>query len=142
MTIYPLEDVFVTEGVPRYTFVEPPNYEDILIDVRKPGKPVIIEGQSGTGKTTAVKRIIQQVGLHGAKYLRAREPLEVEQIEQLVLNRPPDLFVIDDFHRLSDDLKAALANIAKVAAEQDASIEPTLPKIVIIGINQVGSDLI
>jgi Cdc6-like AAA superfamily ATPase len=61
MAIYKLEDVFVTEGVPQYTFVEPPNYVDILIDVRKLGKPVIIEGQSGTGKTTAIKRIIQQV---------------------------------------------------------------------------------
>lgn len=59
MKKYNVEDVFVTEGVPEFTFVEPPNYHDILIDVRKAGKPVIIEGQSGTGKTTAVKRILR-----------------------------------------------------------------------------------
>ena len=52
-----LEDVFVTEGVPTKTFVRPPNYNEILVDVRRPGKPVVIEGQSGTGKTTAVKKI-------------------------------------------------------------------------------------
>jgi hypothetical protein len=142
MTTYRLEDVFVTEGVPRYTFVEPPNYVDILLDVRKPGKPVIIEGQSGTGKTTALKRIIQQVGPRDATYLSARQPSDVERIEQLVLTRPPGLFVIDDFHRLSETLREHLANIAKVAAEQDASSSFVLPKLVIIGINQVGSDLI
>ena len=142
MTIYRLEDVFVTEGVPRYTFVEPPNYVDILLDVRKPGKPVIIEGQSGTGKTTALKRIVQQVGPQDAIYLSARQPIDIERIEQLVLTRPPGLFVIDDFHRLSEDLRERLANIAKVAAEQDAGSSSTLPKLVIIGINQVGSDLI
>jgi ABC-type bacteriocin/lantibiotic exporter with double-glycine peptidase domain len=54
-----LEEVFVTEGVPEFTFVPPPNYNDILLDVRRPGKPVIIEGQSGTGKTTSIKKILQ-----------------------------------------------------------------------------------
>ena len=103
---------------------------------------MIIEGQSGTGKTTAVKRIIQQVGFQHARYLSARQPAEVEQIEQLVLNRSSGLFVIDDFHRLSENLREHLANIAKVAAEQDANSSSTLPKLVIIGINQVGSDLI
>jgi hypothetical protein len=142
MTTYRLEDVFVTEGVPRYTFVEPPNYVDILLDVRKQGKPVIIEGQSGTGKTTALKRIIQQVGPEDATYLSARQPEDIQRIEQLVLDRSPGLFVIDDFHRLSEDLRERLANIAKVAAEQDADATSTFPKLVIIGINQVGSDLI
>lgn len=51
-----LEDVFVTEGVPQYTFVKPPNYNEILVDIRKTGKPVIIEGQSGTGKTSTARK--------------------------------------------------------------------------------------
>lgn len=51
-----VEDVFVTEGVPNETFVKPPNYNEILVDIRRPGKPVVIEGQSGTGKTTTVKK--------------------------------------------------------------------------------------
>jgi hypothetical protein len=135
-----LEDVFVTEGVPEYTFVRPPNYVDILLDVRKAGKPVIIEGQSGTGKTTSIKRIIQEVGWDTAAYLSARQSADIEQIEQIALERPAGVFVIDDFHRLSATLREQLADIAKLAAEQgDGS---GLPKIVIIGINQVGSDLI
>lgn len=55
-----LEEVFVTEGIPEFTFVKPPNYNEILLDIRRKGKPVIIEGQSGTGKTTTAKKIINQ----------------------------------------------------------------------------------
>jgi hypothetical protein len=43
-----VEEVFVTEGVPQFTFVTPPNFNEILLDVRRLGKPVVIEGQSGT----------------------------------------------------------------------------------------------
>lgn len=28
-----LEDVFVTEGVPEFTFVKPPNYTALLVDL-------------------------------------------------------------------------------------------------------------
>ncbi|MCL5978709.1 MAG: hypothetical protein M1147_11475 [Nitrospirae bacterium] len=42
---YPVEEVFVTEGVPEYTFVKPSNYNEVLVDIRRAGKPVIIEGQ-------------------------------------------------------------------------------------------------
>ena len=55
-----VEEVFVTEGVPAYTFVPPPNFNDIFLDIRHPGKPVLIEGQSGTGKTTCVKKILER----------------------------------------------------------------------------------
>ena len=53
-----VEVVLVTEGLPKFTFVKPPNYNRILLDICGPGKPVILEGQSGAGKTTCVKRII------------------------------------------------------------------------------------
>ena len=140
MTTLNVEDVFVTEGVPEFTFVEPPNYNDILIDVRKAGKPVVIEGQSGTGKTTAIKRILRQIGTEKVVYLSARKPEEVERIADLALNRTPGAYVIDDFHRLSDEMREHLAHIAKLAAEQGHDSQ--LPKLIIIGINQVGSDLI
>jgi hypothetical protein len=32
-----LEEVFVTEGVPEFTFVAPPNFNEILLDIRRPG---------------------------------------------------------------------------------------------------------
>lgn len=52
---YLVEKVFVTEGIPQFTFIKPPNYNEILLDIRRKGKPVIIEGQSGTGKTCDLK---------------------------------------------------------------------------------------
>ena len=48
LPILDLEEVFRTEGVPEFTFVAPPNYAEILLDVRRVGKPVVLEGQSGT----------------------------------------------------------------------------------------------
>ncbi|MCW3102784.1 MAG: hypothetical protein JWO09_1224 [Bacteroidetes bacterium] len=141
MTIKNLEDVFVTEGVPLYTFVKPPNYNDILLDIRKIGKPVIIEGQSGTGKTTTVKKVLEQLAERiQINYLSARKAIDVEQIVKIASTSMSGFFVIDDFHRLSSELQENLANIAKVAAEEGN--ETQLPKLIFIGINQIGSELI
>ena len=135
-----LEDVFVTEGIPQYTFVKPPNYNEILLDIRRKGKPVIIEGQSGTGKTTTAKRIINQLSSDiEINYLTARQTKDVEEIIRVAKDSPSGYFIIDDFHRLSSDLQESLANIAKTAAETQ---DEGLPKLIIIGINQVGSSLI
>jgi hypothetical protein len=136
-----LEEVFVTEGVPQETFVEPPNYGAILVDIRHPGKPVIVEGQSGTGKTTTIRKIVERLGLGLIpNYLSARKPVDVHRIAQLAESPQNGLFIIDDFHRLAEQEQTRLAEIAKVAAEE-ASSQP-LPKLVLIGINQLGSSLI
>lgn len=136
-----LEDIFVTEGVPLYTFVKPPNYNEILLDIRKPGKPVIIEGQSGTGKTTAVKKILEQLSVNiEIKYLSARKSADMESIIKIASEIPKGHFVIDDFHRLSTELQEKIADVAKIAAEEG---EGTIyPKLIIIGINQIGAELI
>lgn len=136
-----LEEVFVTEGVPEYTFVQPPNYSEILLDIRRSGKPVILEGQSGTGKTTCVRRILERIAdQFETHYLMARDATHVSRIEEMVREKSRGRFVIDDFHRLSADLQTAIANLAKTAAE--AADGTHLPKLVIIGINEVGSGLI
>lgn len=136
-----VEEVFVTEGVPEFTFVRPPNYNRIFVDVRSLGKPVILEGQSGTGKTTAIRHILADLAdAHPTEYLTARNPVDVSRIEAIARERLFGRFVIDDFHRLAAALQAALADIAKMAAE---SVQPEgVTKLIIIGINQVGSGLI
>lgn len=137
-----VEEVFVTEGVPQFTFVAPPNFPEILLDIRRPGKPVIIEGQSGTGKTTCVRKILERLGTGAtATYLTARDATHVSAITRLAQAPTTGTFVVDDFHRLAEDIQAALADIAKVAAER-AGEGANLPKLVLIGINQIGSDLI
>ncbi len=137
-----VEDVFVTEGVPQYTFIPPSNFNEILLDVRRAGKPVIIEGQSGTGKTTCVKKIIEKLSnsmvVH---YLTARRTEDVTQISGLLAAPRAGIYVIDDFHRLASELQTGLANVAKTAAEQADALDD-LPKLVLIGINEVGSALI
>ncbi len=111
-----VEEVFVTEGLPKVTFVKPPNFNEILLDVRHPGKPVIVEGQSGTGKTTCVRKILEQLGGAAPEYLTARFPIDIHRIEEIVRTSLSGRFVIDDFHRLATETQAELANVAKFAA--------------------------
>ncbi len=141
MKKYVVEEVFVTEGVPQYTFVKPPNYNEVLVDMRRPGKPVIIEGQSGSGKTCTARKILEQITERmDYKYLSARTDLDIEKIIRITNERPQGTFIIDDFHRLSPEIQEKLANIAKIAAEQGEQTD--LPKLVLIGINHVGASLI
>jgi hypothetical protein len=135
-----LEEVFRTEGLPEFTFVPPPNYNEILLDVRHSHKPVVLEGQSGTGKTSCVRHILAELG--GAKkpeYLTSRDPFHVRTIEKVVTDQLPGSYVIDDFHRLPIDLQERIADVAKLSADLQ---RPNLPKLIIIGINQVGTQLI
>ncbi|HZL16108.1 MAG TPA: TIR domain-containing protein [Polyangia bacterium] len=134
-----VEEVFVTEGLPQFTFVKPPNYNEILLDIRHPGKPVIVEGQSGTGKTTCVRKILDQLGGAAPEYLTARSATDVHRIEEVAAFGLVGRFVIDDFHRLANETQEKLADRAKFAAEAGTGVST---KLVLIGINEVGSELI
>ena len=138
-----LAEVFVIEGFPHLTYVEPLNYYEILIDVKSKKKPVIIEGQTGTGKTSTILKILSDIKeeIH-FEYLSARNIDETTKINQLINSNFEEggNFVIDDFHRLVDHLKLRLSNIAKLAADNVAN--PKYPKLVIIGINQTGRELL
>lgn len=138
---YTVEEVFRTEGIPEFTFVRPSNFNEILVDIRTPGKPIIIEGQSGTAKTTTAKNILEKclpdAGFH---YLSARRTADVPKIIALAEGGATGRFIIDDFHRLDDGTQARIADLAKLAAEEDDA--KVYPKLVLIGINKVGSELI
>jgi len=138
---YPVEEVFRTEGVPEFTFVKPPNFNEILVDIRNEGKPTIIEGQSGTGKTTVAKKIIDYAYPGGGfEYLSARTARDIPKIISIADGETQGKWIIDDFHRLDSNTQEKIANIVKVAAED---FDPTVhPKLVLIGINKVGSELI
>ncbi len=138
---YPVEEVFRTEGVPEFTFVKPPNYNEILVDIRNPGKPTIIEGQSGTGKTTVAKKIIEYAFPHGDfQYLSARTAGDMARIIAIADGKLQGRWIIDDFHRLDTGIQDRIANLVKIAAED---FNPSVhPKLVLIGINKVGSELI
>lgn len=136
-----LEEVYTTEGVPTYTFVRPPNYNDILLDLRNQGKPVILEGQSGTGKTTTVKTILEtEAHVSDYQYLSARKETDLEQILKIASRPTVGAYIIDDFHRLGLETQEAFANLIKIAAEEQNFTKN--PKVIIIGINKIGSNLI
>ncbi|MES2727192.1 MAG: TIR domain-containing protein [Bacteroidota bacterium] len=136
-----ITEVFVTEGLPKFTYVEPPNYNEILVDVKKVGKPVIIEGQSGTGKTSTILKILSDIKDETPfTYFSARKREDLINIVKLINEPRGGNFVIDDFHRLVDNFKISLSNIAKIAADEGSN--SNYPKLVIIGINQTGSELL
>ena len=137
---YRVEAVFKTEGVPIYTFVEPPNYTEILVDVRHPSKPVIIEGQSGTGKTVTIKKILTSVNGKSFQYLSPRKPNGLEEIQAVLKKPKKDTYVIDDFHRIPVEIQKAFAELVKYAADMEP--QDIIYKFIIIGINKVGNKLI
>jgi hypothetical protein len=134
-----LEDVFKLSGVPSHTFVQPVEYNKLLVALRTPGRGVIIEGPSGIGKTTAVIKALDELGL-GQNVLRlsARKKEDRDFIAALPEKRDVGLVIVDDFHRLDATVQEAIADHLKVLADE----ERTDTKLVLVGINRVGDSLV
>lgn len=134
-----LEDVFKRSGLPTYTFIEPAEYNHLKVALRTPGRGVVVEGPSGIGKTTAVRKAASELGLdHLAQMLSGRNPQDREIIGGLPQVVDAGLVVIDDFHRLDEPTKDLIANYLKELADR----EDAGTKIVLIGINKAGDSLI
>jgi len=98
-----------------------------------------VEGPSGIGKSTAVAKALEDIGLDpDVTKLSARVPADVEYLDMLGELGDFGTIVIDDFHRLDAATKARIADLLKVTADT----EDPLRKLVIIGINEAGSALI
>jgi len=115
-----LEEVFKTNGVPTYTFVEPREFNQMLVALRTPGRGVVIEGPSGIGKTSAVENALSALGLANVAKLSARRPADVEYIESLPAINGAGTVIVDDFHRLTDQTKSRLADYMKTLADESA----------------------
>ena len=134
-----LEEVFKVSGIPTYTFVEPKKYGDILLNLRTPGRCVVVEGPSGIGKTTAVENAIEKIGIgRSTTKLSARKPHDIEYIEILPDTSATGTVLVDDYHRLPTRTQSALADYLKVLADT----EDRTTKIIILGINRAGDSLI
>ena len=134
-----LEDVFCDSGVPKYTFVEPSEYTKTKVALRTPGRGVVVEGPSGIGKTTCIKKILEDIDLK-AVCLSARKKEDMDYI-QLLLQTPQDnwgIVIIDDFHYFSEDIKKAISDLLKVCADEGR----INMKLVLIGINRAGESLV
>lgn len=141
--IYKTEEIFKTEGFPEFTFIDPPNFQNIIIDIRSPHKPVVFEGASGTGKTSAIRAALSQSGNTEDEidFLSARSPEDLIKIEEIsnLGKLKKKITVIDDFHRLTTDIQKKLSDMLRLMADNPNAING---KLIIAGINEVGQRLI
>jgi hypothetical protein len=125
--------------VPTHTFVAPSDFPRLRVSLRTAGRGVVIEGPSGIGKTTAVARALDDIGMSGsAQILSARVPGNVEYIAELPHLAGFGVVVVDDFHVLPLNVKNELADHLKVLADA----EDATSKLVIVGINRAGDALV
>ncbi|MBX9659125.1 MAG: TIR domain-containing protein [Nitrospiraceae bacterium] len=134
-----LEEVFKLSGVPTHTFVEPAHYDALKVSIRTPGRCCVIEGPSGIGKTTSVKRILAELDVgKNAIELSGRKPGDRAMIEALPGMGELGFVIIDDFHRLPQDVKSSISDFVKILADE----EQAGTKIVLLGINKAGDQLV
>jgi superfamily II DNA or RNA helicase len=114
-----LQDVFKTGGVPTVTFVKPLEYPKILLNLKTAGRGLVIEGPSGIGKTTAILKAIEELGLlDRVVRLSARKKEDVEYISIIPDLNDFGIVIIDDFHKLSDNIKSHLADLFKLQTKR------------------------
>lgn len=134
-----VEQVFTVSGMPTHTYVEPSEYNELLVAVRTPGKCIVIEGPSGIGKTTAVMKILKQLHLdRNTKIYSARKNADVEKITEIADGSFTGIAIVDDFHRLDHNIQMKISDLMKILADEG----DTDRKVIIIGINKVGNSLV
>lgn len=134
-----VEEVFKDSGVPKYTFVEPNEFTKLVVYLRTKGKGLVVEGPSGIGKTSGIKKAIEKLQLEDTVLeLTARDPAHLNRIENLPNEGFRGIVIVDDFHRLDNNVKEAIADYMKILADRDD--ENT--KMVIVGINKAGDSLV
>jgi hypothetical protein len=134
-----LEDVFKVSGVPTYTFVPPQEFASLLVNLRTPGRGLVVEGPSGIGKTTAVEKAIATLNAGTVvSRLSARRAEDVSFITELPNETSLGTVLVDDFHKLPPAVKARLADFLKYLADTEAPNS----KLIILGINRAGDSLI
>lgn len=130
-------DVFKKSGFPHLTFVAHPKQIEIEESMLTAGRGIVIEGSSGVGKTTCIKKIIETV-TPGYIILSGKKDYDVEIIKSIMPGRNFGKVVIDDFHDLDDDIKRNIARTMKTVADDEEEDN----RLVIIGINKAGVPLI
>ena len=135
---YDVNDVFPLNGTPKINFVEPVSFKRLVSSIRHKGRGLVIEGPSGIGKTTALKKAIEKIdiGIGGFTYLSARNPRDLKKIVDIA-EYHKGIIAIDDFHRLKDDEKRLISNYLKYLADVESH-----NKLIIIGIPNTGKKLI
>lgn len=163
-----INEIFSLKGTPSVTFVEPPQFLELQLELRTMGTGLILEGPSKTGKSTAVRKAMEILRIAEEKQRRpakhkagsrrkvvtkydpsrqrwwtGQDPLPLAEFQRflsaLVEATEARWLFIDDFHYLEDPAyRRAIAITAKVLADQPRSYA----KITLIGINPLGQALL
>lgn len=134
-----INEVFKKSGLPTYTFVPPAEYERVLVTLHTPGRCMIIEGPSGIGKTSCVKKALEDANLaDSCLFLSARKSSDADLIKALPEMQNIGVVIVDDFHKLPSDAKKLLTDFIKLLADE----EDESSKVILIGINSAGQTLV
>ena len=140
-----INEIFRLDGPPVYTFIEPPEFDRVRLELRTMGTGLIVEGPSKVGKSTAIRKAMdalevssdQQIWWHGQR----PPPLEefTRVLDELLRATRDTWLFIDDFHHLEDErYRRELASAMKVLAD----LPTRHAKVTLIGINPLGNSLV
>lgn len=130
----PISQIF-TSRQPDLTYVRPSRLPEIESNLRVMGPGLVVEGPSGIGKTTAVRKALDLIGAK-ARWFSGADEDDVAALDQALSEPLQGHLIVDDFHRLDAARKQRLANKIKVMVDKG-----TEAKITLIGINPVGLSL-
>ena len=134
-----IDEVFKKSGLPTHTFVPPHEYDRVVVALNTPGRCMIVEGPSGIGKTSCVKKALEDNDqAKSALLLSARRPSDIDVITELHTMGSVGVVVVDDFHRLPTAAKQQLTDYVKLLADE----EDESSKVILIGINRAGQTLV
>ena len=137
----PIHDIFRTTGQPNINFVEPEQLEDIRVRLRMMGQGLVVQGPSGVGKTTAVRKALGSLAASPTTtLLSSKKPSNLRRLQEILATSLAEggHLVIDDFHRLAPDLQGQVADLIKILADENRHDA----KVTLIGINPVGVSLV
>ncbi len=139
-----VNDIFRLDGPPSITFVEPPQFPVLKLELRTMGTGLILEGPSKIGKSTAIKKALEALKVPVAQQIwwmgQTPPPLDefCRVLDGLLHATRGTWLFIDDFHYLEDPrYLRELAFRMKALADKDERHA----KVTLIGINPLGSSL-
>lgn len=140
-----ISEIFQLDGPPTFTFIEPPDFARLQLELRTMGTGLIVEGPSKVGKSTAIRKALEALRVSESDqiwyYGHTPPPLDVfaRQLDDLLRATRGTWLFVDDYHHLENEhYRRKLASTMKVLADQ--SIRRA--KVTLIGVNPLGNSLV
>ncbi len=154
---YLLHEIFVRSNIPSVTFVERPEFQRLKLYLQEPNRGIVLEGPSGIGKTTALRKVLEALKLEaiddpfvsansdtlkkyrtGTVFLFNARNTKHQQKLAMLRHWHQGMVVIDDFHYLPPTLHQDIVNYLKELADGVTRTK----KLVLVGIPYTGQTLV